>query len=177
MNEIKLYKDHIPNPIVEVQFYLREIAKYKPEIPTVYIDGIYNSTTKEAVTVFQNIYGLSPTGKVDLNTWNLIVNEYSKYYTIKSEPNKVACFPSNIINIKLGDDDDIVYVIQYLLRNLNKKYKNYTAVNMSGTYDQYTYEAIRQFQKSNMLPVTGIVDKATWNSLATINDTCRLHEI
>jgi len=177
MNEIKLYKDHIPNPIVEVQFYLREIAKYKPEIPTVYIDGIYNSTTKEAVTVFQNIYCLPPTGTVDLNTWNAIVSEYSKYYAITCEPNKVACFPSSTINIKLGDDDDVVYIIQYLLKNLNKKYKNYIAVNMSGTYNQDTFEAIKQFQKLNMLPVTGIVDKITWNSLATINDTCRLHEI
>jgi len=177
MSEIQLYKDYIKDPIKEVQFYLGEISRYIPEIPIVYPSGIYNSATKEAVTEFQRIYELPATGIVDLNTWNAIVKEYGNCYEISSAPNQISCFPLTGCNINLDDEDDLVYVIQFLLRKLNKKYKNYTAVNINGKYDQATIDAIKQFQTTNKLPVTGIVDKTTWNSLARINDTCRLYDI
>lgn len=176
MSEIQLYKDYIRNPVKEVQFYLREISRYKPEIPIVYSTGIYNSETKKAVTEFQKIYELPTTGIVDLNTWNAIVKEYSKYCEIASTPNQISCFPLKELNINLDDEDDLVCIIQFLLRKLNNKYKNYPAVNISGKYDQTTADAIKQFQNSNKLPVTGIVDKTTWNSLAIVNNTCRLYD-
>jgi len=177
MSETQIYKDFIKDPVKEVQFYLKEISKYHPEIPIVYPDGIYNSKTKEAVTEFQRIYELPTTGIVDLNTWNQIVKEYGNCYEITSAPNQISCFPHTEFNINLDDEDDLVYVIQFLLRKLNKKYKNYIEVNITGKYDQATIDAIKQFQTTNKLPVTGIVDKTTWNSLARINDTCRLYDI
>lgn len=177
MSEIQLYKDYIHDPISEVQFYLSEISKFKHEISIVYPNGIFDSATKEAVTEFQRIYKLPTTGVVDLNTWNAIVNEYNKYNEITSAPNQISCFPLREFNINLDDEDDLVYVVQFLLKKLNKMYKNYHEINITGKYDQTTADAIKQFQNNNKLPVTGIVDKTTWNSLARINDTCGLYDI
>jgi len=177
MSEIQLGKNYIKDPVKEVQFYLREISKYNPEIPMIYPTGIYNATTKEAVTEFQRIYELPTTGIVDLNTWNKLVKEYGNCYEVTSAPNQISCFPLTEFNITLDDEDDLVYVIQFLLRKLNKKYKNYHEVNMTGKYDQTTADAIKQFQNNNKLPITGIVDKITWNSLARVNDICRLYDI
>ena len=173
---IKLYSDMNISPIAEVQHYLREISKYRPEIPLLNPDGIFDSKTQEAVKEFQKIYGLPQTGIVDLITWNTLVNEYNKYESISRAPNKLDCFPNKNHEVKPGDEKDIVYIIQILLNNFNKKYNNYNKVNITGKYDHETEEAIKIIQATNMLPVTGIVDKTTWNSLSTINNTCKLHE-
>jgi len=173
---IKLYEDHIPNPIMEMQHYLREISKHRPEIPVLNPDGIYDSKTKEAVTKFQEIYGLPATGIVDLKTWNLLVSEYSKCYNMCNPPNKVALFTHNDLEVKLGDESDMVYIIQILLKNFSKKYKNYNTLNITGKYNQETENAVKQFQNATKLPETGIVDITTWNALTHINDTCNLYK-
>ena len=173
---IKLYEDHIPNPIMEMQHYLREISKYRPEIPVLNPDGIYDSKTKESVTKFQEIYGLPTTGIVDMKTWNVLVDEYSKYINTSNAPNKVSLFPDIDLEVKLGDEIDIVYVIQILLKNFRRKYKNYNTVDINGRYNQETEDAVKQFQNAAKLPATGIVDKITWNALTHINDTCNLYK-
>lgn len=164
------------NPITEVQYYLREISKYRPEIPLINPDGIYDSKTREAIVEFQKIYGLPQTGVIDLITWNTLVNEYSRYNSIDTSPNKLECFPNKICEVKKGDECDIVYIIQILLNSFNKKYKNHNKVNVTGKYDYETENAIKQFQTTSKLPVTGIVDKTTWNSISTINNTCKFYD-
>lgn len=174
---IKLYDGININPVTEIQFYLREISKYIDDIPLINPDGIYDSVTREAVTKFQLIKGLPQTGVVDLNTWYALVEEYNKYKGLNILPNKLECFPSEKVEIRNGDEFDIVYIIQILINSFNKKYKNYNKVNVTGKYDSETEYAIKQFQASNKLPVTGIVDKETWNSLSAINNTCRLYDL
>ena len=174
---IKLYDGININPVTEIQFYLREISKYIDDIPLINPDGIYDSVTKDAITKFQLIKGLPQTGVVDLNTWYALVEEYNKYKGLNILPNKLECFPSEKVEIRNGDEFDIVYIIQILINSFNKKYKNYNKVNVTGKYDLETEYAIKQFQASNKLPVTGIVDKETWNSLSTINNTCKLYDL
>lgn len=168
----------IKNPIMEIQLYLRGIARCKPEIPLVYIDGTYDENTERAVKIFQQIYGIPATGKVDLTTWEALVNEY-QLCTIRTgevDPNKVSFFPNNNYIVKLGDKNDVVYIIQILLNNIGKQYKR-DEIKVTGTYDAKTEEAIKMFQKTNKLEITGIVDVETWNALTHINNTCRLYEL
>ena len=42
------------------------------------------------------------------------------------------------------------------------------SANVAGTgiYDKATEDAVRDLQYRNLLPVTGITDKATWDALA-----------
>ena len=41
------------------------ISQFIPAIPSVEIDGIYGTATREAVLAFQRRFGLDPTGEVD----------------------------------------------------------------------------------------------------------------
>jgi peptidoglycan hydrolase-like protein with peptidoglycan-binding domain len=164
------------NPILEVQYYLKEISKYKPEIIIDSINGIYDSKTKDAVEKFQQLYGLPPNGIIDLATWSKLIYEYNKFFKMKNTPNMLDCFPSNISEVKLGDEKNIVYIIQILINNMEEKFKNYNKVNITGIYDQETESEIKKFQAMNKLPITGAVDVKTWNSLSAINNVCKMHE-
>ena len=53
----------------QMQQQLARISKSYPAIPTITPDGVYGPSTREAVEVFQRVFGLPVTGVVDYNTW------------------------------------------------------------------------------------------------------------
>ena len=53
----------------QMQQQLARISKSYPAIPTVTPDGVFGPSTREAVEVFQRVFGLPVTGVVDYNTW------------------------------------------------------------------------------------------------------------
>jgi len=53
----------------QMQEQLARISKSYPAIPTIRPDGVYGPSTREAVQVFQSVFGLPVTGVVDYNTW------------------------------------------------------------------------------------------------------------
>lgn len=59
-----------------IQEVLAYISTIVPEIPYVQPDGRYGPETTAAVTVFQRIYGLKPTGIVNEETWNKLISVY-----------------------------------------------------------------------------------------------------
>ena len=59
-----------------IQEVLAYISTIVPEIPYVQPDGRYGPETTAAVTVFQRIYGLEPTGIVNEETWNKLISVY-----------------------------------------------------------------------------------------------------
>lgn len=59
-----------------MQEQLARISKSYPAIPTIRADGVYGPSTREAVQVFQSVFGLPVTGVVDYNTWYEISNIY-----------------------------------------------------------------------------------------------------
>ncbi len=59
-----------------LKIMLSYISTKVPEIPPITIDGIFDPGTTAAVKAFQTIYGLEPTGIVDINTWNKIMSVY-----------------------------------------------------------------------------------------------------
>jgi len=65
--------------------------------------------------------------------------------------------------VKFGSAGNPVLAIQ---RDLRRIRKNYPAIpdieNTLGIYDEETVQAVKKFQEIFSLPVTGIVDKATW---------------
>lgn len=52
-----------------IQTQLNAISKKYPAINKLKVDGIYGQATRQAVTTFQNIFGLPSTGIVDFGTW------------------------------------------------------------------------------------------------------------
>lgn len=60
----------------QMQEELRVIAGAYPAIPEIKADGIYGPATEGAVEVFQSVFGLPVTGKVDYATWYKISEIY-----------------------------------------------------------------------------------------------------
>ncbi len=60
-----------------LQQYLLTLSEVYSEIPSVEVNGVYGTATRDAVTAFQNLFGLDPTGIVDALTWDAITDAYS----------------------------------------------------------------------------------------------------
>jgi peptidoglycan hydrolase-like protein with peptidoglycan-binding domain len=164
------------SPISEIQRYLRNISYSHPEIPRIALSGKYDRQTQMAVEDFQKFSGLPVTGKVDYTTWNAMVRENSLHMKSIEMPYKLPCRSFDFGTIKNGYSGDIVYVLKIMLNNFCRKYKNYKHLEINDQYDYATEEAVKEFQKASMLPVTGIVDKETWNTMISIYSTCKLYD-
>ncbi len=60
----------------QMQEQLNRIAQNYPALPTVKVDGVFGSQTKDAVQQFQSVFGLPPNGIVDYPTWYKISDIY-----------------------------------------------------------------------------------------------------
>ena len=113
--------------------------------------------------------GLSQWGSVTLANQNKTPLEILRYYygndvNIKYDApvgDTTQGFPG--YNIALGNAGNPVLAIQ---RDLRRIRKNYPAIpdikNTYGIYDEETVLAVKKFQEIFDLPITGVVDKATW---------------
>lgn len=63
--------------VEHLQYMLSVLAAYIPEIPSVTVDGIFGSGTRNAVIAAQRRFGLPQTGIVDYNTWDEIYDQFS----------------------------------------------------------------------------------------------------
>lgn len=61
-----------------IQKYLSKIHETYPDIPEVSQTGYFGPITKNAVTAFQNRYGLDPNGRVNAVTWDRITRVYKE---------------------------------------------------------------------------------------------------
>lgn len=164
------------NPLLEIQFNLRDISHINPDVPKVFPTGKYDKKTQEAILFFQKKNNIGETGKIDFQTWNTIMDEHKKYMHCINTPQSVYCYPKGIYEYKKGDEGNLIYVLQIILKNFREKYKNYVDVQLTGVYDEQTEEAVKQFQKYSFLPVTGTLDRQTWNLMNKIHSTCTLYE-
>ena len=55
--------------IIEIQEALRTLSFFDPRMMPIAVDGIYSRQTAQAVTIFQTLNDLEPTGEVDTATW------------------------------------------------------------------------------------------------------------
>ncbi|WMJ76706.1 MULTISPECIES: peptidoglycan-binding domain-containing protein [unclassified Sedimentibacter] len=65
--------------ILILDIMLNYLSTKIPEIPAVKIDGNFSEDKAASVRVFQELYGLEPTGVVDAQTWNMIMNIYRNF--------------------------------------------------------------------------------------------------
>lgn len=56
--------------------------------------------------------------------------------------------------------------LQSMLRAIAFANQQFAVIPATGFFDEATLEAVLRFQKQEHLPVTGIVDEETWNSIA-----------
>ena len=63
--------------VEHLQYMLRVLAEYIPEIPPIAVDGIFGPATRTAVIAAQGRFGLPQTGIVNFQTWDEIYDQFS----------------------------------------------------------------------------------------------------
>ncbi len=156
----------IAQPVRSLQTMLRVIAESNDQQPSVVPDGIYGANTRTAVSAFQRRKGLPVTGNTDQQTWEAIVSEYEPALILvgEAQPIEVILNPNQVI--RQGESHPNVYLAQGMLIVLSQAYASIPQPGMSGIVDLPTAEALSAFQALNRLPMTGQLDKITWQRLA-----------
>lgn len=71
--------------ILILEIMLNSISTIHPEIIPVQVGDAFGPDTTAAVIAFQNLYGLTPTGIVDEETWNRLTQVYQLYFVENPE--------------------------------------------------------------------------------------------
>ncbi|MCD7730696.1 MAG: peptidoglycan-binding protein [Oscillospiraceae bacterium] len=156
--------------IRELQSYLRTISRVNPKIPMVFPNGIFDDSTKAAVTAFQAEYGLPVTGGADTDTWNAVYRAYKDALVFLESPEAIiptaAIMPEK--SIVIGNAGYAVYIIQAMLNTILQFYDNIENAPVNGIYDGRTAASVMDVQRVNGQEPTGVMDINTWNSLARL---------
>lgn len=151
-----------------LQRYLRQLALVEGVLPELPVDGVYDSETRRAVSMFQQGNGLPVTGLADRETWDAIYAAYLISAAQTAKPIPLDVFPRMPTSYVIRADavGFEVMAVQYILNEVLLFYDNSPELNISGRYDAQTGDAVRTFQGYAALPQTGEVDMETWNRLA-----------
>lgn len=153
-----------------VQVTINIISTNYPIIPKINPpDGVFGSTTEEAVKVFQQTFNLPITGIVDKGTW---YKARSIYVAVKrlAELTSVGVLLIDIPEyleqpIVEGVPNARIQLLQYFFNVLSTYYDTIPDVDINGILDPNTRVAIIEFQKTVGLPETGEIDDETWEKL------------
>ena len=153
----------------ELQYFLNFIANYNESVPYIEIDGIFGPRTESAVKAIQTLYGIEPTGVVDLKTWDYIYRAYrglleslpSDYFDGITQP--YPGFP-----LRLGMNRDDVRYLQEYLDLISTVYPEISAPTPSGMFDTATRDAVIEFQTLFGLDPTGVVSSSTWTAITSV---------
>lgn len=154
------------NVIREIQQNLRTLYLANIINTSIVPTGIYDRQTANAVRELQRAARLPVTGIIDYPTW-LILNDAARQMRDNGRDSAPIYPFSHIANgqsVKPGERSDTVYFIQIILRSLIDY--DFDNVEINGVYDGQTEDAVKVFQRSFSLPVTGLVDRQTWDKLA-----------
>ncbi len=154
--------------VTNLQRYLLQLSHFDDRIPPVPIDGVFDNATANSLRAFQGVAGLPVTGRGDKQTWDALYLAYLESLAAHGVPEPVYLFPRfpETYSVGLGDEGLLISAIRYLLRELMIDYGGeFEELPLLGTFDTATEGAVEKFQALNGLPVTGRVDRATWNRL------------
>ena len=157
------------NEVALIQTALNEISNNYPAIPKVTVDGIFGENTENAVRTFQQIFSLTPDGIVGLATWYKLAFLYVGIRRL-SELNSRGQEFLNLDyqytgTVSPGDTGLKVTVAQYILSVLSQFYYTIPDVNIDGIYGTDSENAVKAFQKTFDLPVTGVITAGVWDQM------------
>lgn len=158
-----------PNVVV-IQIELNRISQNYPAIPKVsVVDGIFGAATENSVTVFQEIFNLSPDGVVGPATWYALVRLYTAVTSLSELRSQGQRFYTIAWNkgrpLVPGDRGIQVEHLQYMLRVLAAYISQIPSVAVDGIYGSASRSAVLAAQGYFGLPQTGTVDLTTWNEI------------
>lgn len=129
------------------------------------VDGNFDEATRKAVSDFQTMSGLNPSGIPDNETWSRLQSDLKIAETAGGSSRPISIFPRTR-TISIGEISDLVQIIQIMLSEIGILQDFKTKIPQNGVYDNSTANVIKEFQNNTGIPVTGIIDLPTWNRLA-----------
>lgn len=156
----------IQQPIRSLQTMLRVLSEHDDRYSSIIPDGIYGQSTVSAVSNFQRIHGLPVTGVTDQDTWEMIVAAYEPalIHVVEAQPLEIILNPNEVL--RRGDESPYLLVAQALLLTLSNVYASVARPSQTGILDDITADSLASFQSLSGLPMTGELDKITWQQLA-----------
>lgn len=154
-----------------IQYYLNVIAYFNGNFNLFPINGIYDQATADAVSVFQQFYGLTVDGEVGRETWNRLKEVYRE--TIASVPptiyqNRAKLYPGYFLSE--GQQSRDVEDLQSYLSFIADYYNDIPKIPVTGYFGSQTRAAVEEFQRLFGIPVTGAVGAVTWYEIANQYD-------
>ena len=156
--------------VVVLQVSLNRISQSYPAIPKIPdVDGIFGPRTENAVRAFQEIFGLTADGIVGPATWYEIVRLYTAVTSLSELRSQGQQFYA--VNwtapgsLQLGEQNDKVRLLQYMLSVLSAYIPEIPPVTVDGIFGQNTRAAVLAAQRRFLLPETGTVDAQTWDEI------------
>ncbi len=161
------------NNVRIIQVQLNRIAQNYPAIPKIEnTNGIFGVDTEDAVRKFQEIFNLNQTGEVDKTTWYRIKQYYNGVKSLADLVSEGITVAEATVpfadQVSQGQSGIPVTTVQYYLSIIAYFNNVLEPVPRSGTFGPETVEAVERFQEFYGLPVTGIVDTDTWNTITRI---------
>lgn len=155
-----------------IQSRLNTVAENYPSIPKLNPDGIFGELTESAVRQFQRIFGLTVDGIVGKATWYKLINitnAVRRLNEIDSEGLTIEEYSQQFPSaLRLGDSGESVEVLQYYLSVIGSYYDEIGQINITGTFDNETAEAVYDFQLAFSLDPDRIVDERDWNEIYSV---------
>ena len=155
--------------VIAIQRDLNRISQSFPAIPKIGIDGIYGVETEAAVRMFQSVFGLEPDGIVGRNTWYVIERVYVGVLQLSELQSEGLRFEDISFEfpggLSVGDTGERVSQLQYMLAVVSEFVPNVPMLAVDGVFGPNTRDAVYAFQSFAGLPITGVVDDATWDAI------------
>lgn len=153
----------------ELQQAIRVIFWDRRRAEKIYPDGIYGPETSGAVRILQQMEGLPETGEVDHDTWDAAINGYLTVLE-GQRMEALPIFPNASFQLQRGAGGLMVGLVQGILQKIAEVYGNIPSPSLTMQYDLHTEQAVAAFQQKVHLPVTGHLDRTTWNILSILYD-------
>jgi len=164
------------NEVRQIQQRLNRIRRNYPAIPRIQNpDGVFDNDTEAAVRAYQQIFSLTPDGIVGRATWYSIIRTAAAV-TRLADLNAEGIDAEEVANsqpadLRQGDTGVGVRELQYFLAFIGTFNNQIRPAAIDGIFGSGTRQSVEDFQRFYGLPVTGIVDTATWNTLFRIYRT------
>jgi len=158
------------NDVLTLQTRLNRISRNFPSIPKIYpVDGLYNTSTVDAVKEFQRVFNLTVDGITGKATWYAVQRIYGavkKLSELDSEGLTLGEISRQYPEVlREGDTGEYVKVVQYLLAYTAQYVNAVPPIPITGFYGPQTTAAVRAFQIEYGLSPDGIMGEATYGVL------------
>jgi len=158
------------NDVVTLQTRLNRISQNYPSIPKIYpVNGLFTSSTEDAVREFQRIFNLTQDGIVGPATWYAVQRIYAavkRLTELDSEGVALGEISRQYPEVlREGDSGEYVKVVQYLLAYVAQYVNAVPPIPVTGYYGPQTAEAVRAFQREYGLTADGVMGELTYGVL------------